>query len=136
MQPITVQELIEALESGKYEKGNGCLRRAKDGGDKPSWCCLGVAANLIGVEWDKDAPQDDVYFIAPTLSAVSYIPTEMAQEFCPWIFDIKDQDHPHEEYPESDTGGQWLLAALNDSSPTFDPIIQLLKKFQERTGTP
>jgi hypothetical protein len=46
---LTVESWIEALESGKYEKGTGALR-ANDG----CFCCLGVACDVSGMgRWEQ-----------------------------------------------------------------------------------
>lgn len=39
---------IAALRSGEYKQGRHYLR-----GEDDQFCCLGVAADLVGVEWEK-----------------------------------------------------------------------------------
>ena len=53
---ITIEQIkanrakwIAALKSGKYTQGQGCLR--KNG----KYCCLGVAADVLGCVWEKGA---------------------------------------------------------------------------------
>jgi len=42
---------VEALRSGKYEQGNGCLRFGSE-----TFCCLGVLADVADPEgWENDA---------------------------------------------------------------------------------
>lgn len=62
---------IEALESGKYKQGQKALRTPDDG-----YCCLGVLADTLGVEWDYD-PADQIYFAKfPTGGVMpSYVPS-------------------------------------------------------------
>lgn len=59
MKPITVPEWIEALRSGRYKQGMHVLRD----GDK--FCCLGVAADLAGAEWEPhtDKLHGTVYIV-------------------------------------------------------------------------
>ena len=43
---------LAALRSGKYKQGCGSLR---DGISNPSFCCLGVYADVVGAKWDNAA---------------------------------------------------------------------------------
>lgn len=47
MKPEIKTMWIEALRSGKYEQGVGCLECNHYGG-KPTYCCLGVLAKEMG----------------------------------------------------------------------------------------
>lgn len=42
---------IEALESGQYEQGTECLKWSTD--NACSYCCLGVLAEVMGLQWDN-----------------------------------------------------------------------------------
>ena len=50
---------IDALRSGRYKQGAGYLRCAED-----TFCCLGVLADVLGVEWKRS--EFDYYFKLPS----------------------------------------------------------------------
>ena len=60
MVPELKQQWIEALRSGKYQQTVECLR------DADGYCCLGVLADIQGVEWiweqGKETPSDTFVF--------------------------------------------------------------------------
>lgn len=66
MKPDIKQKWIEALRSGEYVQGTGCLHNADNG----SFCCLGVLCDLadqegiitsFGSEEDHDGLNGNVY---------------------------------------------------------------------------
>lgn len=50
MNPEVKALWIEALRSGKYQQGQGALRRISDGGGPDQFCCLGVLCDLAPTE--------------------------------------------------------------------------------------
>lgn len=46
MDPELKQKWVDALRSGKYKQGEGLLRDKND-----HYCCLGVLADVMGMEW-------------------------------------------------------------------------------------
>lgn len=46
LKPITREEWVKALRSGKYEQGKSLLK------NRNKFCCLGVACDLAGVAWE------------------------------------------------------------------------------------
>lgn len=101
------EKLIEALQSGKYSKGKGALRRGDD------FCCLGVACDLLNPNgWGQICPDkrvvwgnDELGLVLNFLPRNSRIETEIGLS----------------------QGEQHQLAALNDDSDTFDPVIEYLR---------
>lgn len=58
---------VPALRSGKYQQGIGYLRTQKD-----TYCCLGVACDILGVyEWVPD-PESPVYALHTNQSDTWY----------------------------------------------------------------
>lgn len=58
-QYIRVMHLCDVLESGKYTKGRGCLRRNN------SFCCLGVACDISGLgRWEQNTRGEQKYIIS------------------------------------------------------------------------
>lgn len=47
MKPELKSKWLEALRSGKYKQGKGCLLQVMPDGEK-RYCCLGVLADLLG----------------------------------------------------------------------------------------
>lgn len=47
---ISVEEYLEALRSGKYKQGKGGLHPTSK-----TFCCLGVACDLLNPEWSHGA---------------------------------------------------------------------------------
>lgn len=140
MQAISVQDLVEALESGDYAKGLGVLRYSN--GHEDQFCCLGVAADKVGVEWQAIGPDTAKgYEFSYSGATCTYLLNEeFVTEYCRWLRDISDEDLPKgHDLPYSDLGltvGQNTLSCINDRTSDFGLVIQTLKNFQARTGTP
>jgi hypothetical protein len=49
VKPKLKQKWIDALRSGKYQQGNYALRN-----NQGQYCCLGVLADVCGVEWSNE----------------------------------------------------------------------------------
>ena len=41
---------LEALRSGDYQQGTGALKRISEHGDEVTYCCLGVACEVVAPE--------------------------------------------------------------------------------------
>lgn len=57
MKPEHKQAWVDALRSGKYEKGTGYLRQRKGSGDR--FCCLGVLIDVLTPEHWVGVPNED-----------------------------------------------------------------------------
>ena len=114
-------KLIEALESGEYDKATGHLFGIshRSGEKVHEFCCLGVLCDLYARS--DDAPVGcgfdyltQRFFADHTLNSDSFctylIPPSLEVEFG------MDRDE------------QAVLASLNDRSRSFKPIIRHLKK--------
>lgn len=64
MDPLIKDEWLEALRSGRYQQGQGCLRSHTAGEERSQdkFCCLGVLADLImeGDEWWTEEAEGSV----------------------------------------------------------------------------
>lgn len=112
--PEFLEQWIEALESGQYQKTKFALKKTQ-GNSTPSYCCLGVACELAGVdllpEWqdEDDCGEEIVRYghlegIGTVLLDTQFAPARLVN-------------------PQL----QKILASVNDSSETFEPIIRLLR---------
>ena len=73
MKPALINEWITALRSGDYLQGKGALRQ----GD--SFCCLGVLADIIGLEWEEGRPSYFVRDLSGQHKQEDVIPDEAAE---------------------------------------------------------
>jgi hypothetical protein len=99
---------LEALESGRYEKGRGLLRTRDNG-----FCCLGVLVDIINPEQWGQTPNGGFFHGG------------FDHRFYPDERRLKEAglspDYAH------------VLAELNDRSATFEPVIQKLKEDSNET---
>ena len=121
---------IEALESGKYEKGKGTLRGADD-----SYCCLGVLCDIYRTRrrkgsWktdtygqfyfevsgvNKDYRFDDNY--RSDVNLPSKVATWAGLTLHDPIVDLEEYDEPV------------CISWVNDEeAETFEPIVKLIKE--------
>lgn len=98
------QKWLEALKSGKYEQGSGLLRDLNN-----RFCCLGVLCDVLQEPATKC---DDSYLYD---SSAAYLPDTVAlRAGIPSFF--------------SNVRVQEELAAINDTSNSFDPVIEYIEK--------
>jgi hypothetical protein len=98
------QKWIDALRSGKYKQGKGCLRS----GD--NYCCLGVLCDIV----------DPKYFTHGTNGYRSYLPLHIQDRV-----GIEDPDgRLHHSIGQFNT-----LIGLNDSAEyTFEQIADIIEE--------
>lgn len=80
---------LEALESGKYKQGQGCLRSqaeitSNDGAKTQlAYCCLGVLCEVAGLPWQerKADSSPDIYtgYVFQGEASNGYLPTKYAE---------------------------------------------------------
>lgn len=108
MTPELFDQWIEALESGKYAKGIGKLRTRECGAK--FYCCLGVLCDLVGVDLD-DVRVDDF--------GDGIMAGDMGG-------DTEDSTPDELAALIPATRMRIDIARLNDTSDTFEPVIDLL----------
>lgn len=104
---------IAALESGVYPKGKSALMN-----DIGGFCCLGVLCDLYAKEHDAGWTSDGfgLTIEGTTKGPDSLVPDEVRA----WA-GIKDEETEiHAFLPKS-------LAVLNDSTDTFEPVIERIR---------
>lgn len=103
---FTPDDLIAALESGKYKKGKRRLWK-KDGN---SFCCLGVAADMCGI------PKTHVAYRAMPAHMTAADEAKFMEAW-PWLY--------------AGGGGRISdLAYINDHNETFQPVIDRLRSLK------
>lgn len=100
LDPKFKQKWLAALTDGSFKRATGCLRRPI------GYCCLGVAADLLGVEWTPDSI--DVNGFTAKFpgynSTTAYIPPEILGvplNYQQRLANLNDTDGIDEKYPQS-----------------------------------
>lgn len=81
MDPTVKVKWLEALRSGKYEQGNGALRRVEGN----AFCCLGVLADVCGEKWSlhpsgtKYQLEGDIHFWATNTPSYGTLTDQFCQ---------------------------------------------------------
>jgi hypothetical protein len=102
MKPQIKEQWLEALESGRYEKGKARLNYDN------KFCCLGVLCDLF---------KDDLYVVTDDDGMVfyngqfSYLPIKI------------------QEFAEIEENHLERLMLLNDLNETFEPVVAYIKKW-------
>lgn len=103
---------VEALESGKYKQGTGCLRKGN------SFCCLGVLCDLCrkekGLKWKRSSKWSNWYFF----NEESFLPFEVQK----WAG--LDSSNPDVEFD----GDTFRLSNLNDDGHDFKEIAKAIRE--------
>ena len=105
------QNWVEALRSGKYKQGDGCLRDRSD-----RFCCLGVLCDILkkeGEEWRPDPENTASQFEFSSvgqLPVVSFPPENLIDRVG------LEKDQPQE------------LADMNDSGASFEEIADWIEE--------
>ena len=130
MNELIKQKWVEALTSGEYSQGKGCLNNGQGG-----FCCLGVLTDLYvkehGLEWEfieyEDTPSFDgeAYITPLDVQAWSGIYTKVP--YLPFAERANFIGKDPEPIPEADISTS--IAALNDEGITFPQIADLIKAF-------
>lgn len=103
LKPVTREEWIEALESGKYKQGTKRMYNREDG----TYCCLGVYLKLCGVDFSKYDTDD--------LEKSSFASV------------VGNESIVMERRLNLDTQQQIRLANLNDKGTSFASIAKMLR---------
>ena len=112
------QDWVKALRSGDYQQAQGTLRK----GD--SFCCLGVACDISGVdEWRKVETNDGTFYYEYLVGNWQSLAVEIAD-----YYGMRDG-----------FGGFWIdpgnkissLSTLNDRGLSFDEIANIIEKEPE-----
>ena len=116
MDPHWKKKWVDALRSGEYLQGKGCLRR------RTSYCCLGVLTDLairegavkgdwrpFGMGGGYESGDDYPEVTASALPLEVQVATGVVGE-----------------YPRA---GEWTLAAWNDTGSTFPEIADLIEEY-------
>lgn len=107
MDKALMRQWIEALRSGTYQQGAGCLRRKSPNGER--FCCLGVLHDIAGSGWVEDGAayvtRDDGLKVQLELSLLSRI----------GLPSIDRRD------------GEGALIEMNDAGKSFNDIADLLE---------
>jgi hypothetical protein len=117
MQAELKQKWIEALRSGKYEQGRGQLRDASN-----RYCCLGVLADVCGVEWAQNTqrkyyPKGEVH--------IFYINSEPDN---PDSYSDRTLSPKFQDQVGLDGGQHHCLLAMNDNlRRTFNDIADYIE---------
>lgn len=117
------QRWIDALRSGQYQQGTGCLRDAQD-----RFCCLGVLCDLYVKEnaepgseddWEQGSEGDDYDYCLHDSAGV--LPKAVQQ----WA-GLKT----HNPAVRHHVGGGYLtpISALNDNQLSFKAISLVIEK--------
>ena len=58
----TLEAWTDALESGDYIQGSGCLKYTSESSGETQFCCLGVLAEIMGLDYeeaDRDGKEEN-----------------------------------------------------------------------------
>ena len=97
---------LKALESGEYKKACGRLKRG-DG-----YCCLGVLTDLYNKEHERFKVTLDSGILSPVVMNWAGIDLEHSP-----LVDFYDED------------GRNSLVNINDSTDSFDEVIEAIRKY-------
>ena len=109
--------ILDALNSGDYNQGNGALRYS-DGGAKEFYCCLGVMCDVLAPDRWQPAKPDD-----PRPDAYKHVATDdLGSAYLPHINYLQALSLRPEQARE--------LASYNDEiGATFGDIAELLARY-------
>lgn len=108
MNTKNVRTWIKALRSEKYKQGDGCLKRKV--GSHVEYCCLGVAAELCGLE--SKIRLNNVY----SFGKESYF---LPPEAVKWL-GVKSEDPAM---------GRLKLSVMNDRGESFEDIATEIEDY-------
>ena len=115
------EKWVEALESGKYEQGNGFLHVLLDG--KHKYCCLGIACEVMGVELMgvEGKLQDTIFYYGDRSGALG----EYKQ--LGLLDKVGSFSRPIKYYGKTYKG----LTYLNDDGVPFKEIAKIIRSNEE-----
>lgn len=101
----------EALRSGRYAQGTKLLRSEDD-----EFCCLGVAADIAGVEWHRGFGK--CYYRSDAgFNSTIVLTSDVAEKF-----GLADVQGSFCQEP-----GEMSLAILNDNGVSFEEIARVIE---------
>lgn len=106
---------VDALRSGDYKQTSGALARKNLTTNDFSYCCLGVACEIAGLEKEECVLTDHITYN----SAGGSLPREAAE----W-FGIRGYTNDFGVLPHID--GK-TLSSMNDHGKSFEEIAQLIE---------
>jgi hypothetical protein len=99
---------MEALRSGKYKQGTGCLRTINN-----KFCCLGVLADVIDPErWEKSGANGYTAYYWRPGGYSAYLPSETWEELM--------------KFP---SGSQETFSNMNDGGMSFEDIADYIERW-------
>lgn len=99
---------VEALRSGKYQQGQGCLKKDLSDGTT-RYCCIGVACEIFGIEQSKSVIDNAYYFGAYNRA---YAPEQLKK-----LLYMDTIGSTNRSY----------LTALNDRGVSFERIADMIE---------
>lgn len=120
-----IQKWIKSLKSGKYKQGEGCLKDNKN-----QFCCLGVACDILGKEYNAGQFNKNNDFICVDESSKYYDYDELSgsDSFLPE--DIADKLKTHYEGLIGLSKTRAVkLTSLNDVGINFRGIAAILENY-------
>jgi hypothetical protein len=110
------QKWIAALRSGEYKQGHWPTVLNTHDGEKFEHCCLGVLAEVAGVDRDELLDHDHLDKI------------ERQDLLGSWDSGNKDEPPYDREYDVTLTTAQRRLAAMNDNEKSFREIADYIER--------
>lgn len=128
---ITVDEWVDALESGRYVHHVGNLRNQEDPA-AVRHCCLGVLLDIAGAEWTVKKDNGNRHpglMICQQIGDSNHIPMDqrhlLGREIESALNFLLDDDDEHDDLHQ-------LLVGVNDGSEEgYVPSIKALRQYQE-----
>lgn len=113
-------QLIPALESGKFTHGTGALERYGKN------CCLGVACRIIGLTSTPSGPDAarEFTYRNDDYTSGSYLPDDLAQA---WNI-TKDASY-HYSINDPTVTESYTLANVNDDNTSYEPVLTVLRDY-------
>lgn len=132
-------DLVFALRSNKYKQAKGMLRFKSDNTTRDTFCCLGVASNLVNSkkwkylkhEWVYDSnlsEGDNGSSTSMTTSVMDmYGFNERSGEFLTHTLPQPTLDYLKRHYPDTVRNHITNLVSLNDGGVPFDKIADVIE---------
>jgi hypothetical protein len=108
---------VAALRSGKYKQATDVLKSTSGG-----FCCLGVACDINGVEWETDYNPHIDYPRIQTVNGGVYMPYE--EDLPEDVYSVLFQ----ELIPRQDVYVAVYLSVMNDGGRSFSEIADWIEE--------
>lgn len=128
-QPVTKQQWIDALRSGKYDQCTGALAKPDPDTGAMSYCCLGVLATIAGVGRRRHTPDDPIvdFNFGGEVSVSGIIPEAFRSTIVSDL-DLAQRDRNALDQHCADL--MRVLSSKNDNGATFNEIADFLETVQ------